>query len=53
MGETEPQKSQLSRFQETARQLEADEDEVRWEEKLRKVARAKPAPLAPRSEPEQ
>jgi hypothetical protein len=34
----EPTKSQLEKFKEAARQLEADEDEARWDERLRKVA---------------
>jgi hypothetical protein len=29
-------------FKEAARELEADEDEKRWEERLKKVAKAKP-----------
>lgn len=38
------EKSQSQRFEKLARELEADEDEARWEERLRKVARHKPAP---------
>lgn len=37
-------KSQLDKFKEAARELEADEDEARWEERLRKVAKTKPTP---------
>ncbi len=35
-------KSQSDKFKEAARKLEADEDEARWEERLRKLAKAKP-----------
>ena len=35
-------KSQSAKFKEAAKQLEADEDEARWEERLKKVAKAKP-----------
>jgi len=34
--------SQSDKFKEAARELEADEDEKRWEERLKKVAKAKP-----------
>jgi len=34
--------SQLDKFKELARELEADEDEARWDERLKKVAKAKP-----------
>lgn len=37
-------KSQSDKFKEAARELECDEDEARWEEKLRKVVKQKPAP---------
>jgi hypothetical protein len=33
---------QSDKFKEAARELEADEDEGRWEERLKKVAKAKP-----------
>lgn len=36
--------SQLDKFKEAAREHEADEDEKRWEERLRKVARTKLEP---------
>jgi hypothetical protein len=36
--------SQLDKFKEAARELEADEDEARWDDRLRKVAKAKPQP---------
>lgn len=42
------EKPQLDKFKEAARELEADEDEARWDERLKKVAKAKPKP-----EPEQ
>jgi hypothetical protein len=35
-------KSQSDKFKEVAREIEADEDEKRWEEKLKKVAKQKP-----------
>jgi hypothetical protein len=34
--------SQADKFKEAARQLEADEDEGRWEERLKRLAKAKP-----------
>lgn len=34
-------KSQSDKFKEAARELEADEDEKRWEERLKRVAKAK------------
>lgn len=33
------QKPQSDKFKDAARELEADEDEKRWEERLRKVAK--------------
>jgi len=39
---TEKPRTQLDKFKELARELEADEDEARWDERLRKVAKAKP-----------
>lgn len=38
------EKSQADKFKEAARELEADEDEARWKERLRKVTKAKPDP---------
>lgn len=35
-------KSQLDRFKEAARQLETDDDEERFNEKIRKLAKQKP-----------
>jgi hypothetical protein len=37
-------KSQPDKFKDLARELEADEDEARWDERLKKVAKAKPVP---------
>jgi hypothetical protein len=42
-------KTQHQRFVETARQLECDEDQGRFEKKLGKIAKAKPK-AAPRPE---
>jgi hypothetical protein len=39
---TEEPKTQSDKFKEAARELEADEDEKRWEERLKKVAKARP-----------
>lgn len=36
--------TQLDKFKALARELEADEDEARWDERLKKVAQQKPAP---------
>jgi hypothetical protein len=36
------EKTQSDKFKEAARELEADEDEKHWEERLRKIAKAKP-----------
>ena len=38
---------QLDKFKEAAREHGADEDEARWDERLKKVAKAKPAPEKP------
>jgi hypothetical protein len=37
-------KNQATKFEEAAREHEADEDEQRWEERLRKIAKQKPEP---------
>jgi hypothetical protein len=37
-----PIPSQVERFKELARQIEADEDDARWEERLKAIARQKP-----------
>lgn len=39
--------SQSEKFKQAARDLEADEDEAHWDERLKKVAKAKPAPEKP------
>lgn len=39
---TDREKSQTNKFREAARQLGCDEDEARWDERLRKVASPKP-----------
>lgn len=39
---TESDKPQSEKFKEAAKEHEADEDECRWEERLKKVAKAKP-----------
>ena len=36
------ERTQADKFKEAARELEADTDEKRWEERLKKVAKAKP-----------
>lgn len=41
-------RNQLEKFKEAARELDADEDEARWDERLKKVVKAKP-----NAEPEQ
>ena len=38
---------QLDRFKETARALECDEDEARWDERLKKLVKQKPEPEKP------
>lgn len=38
------EQSQSDKFKEAARRAECDEDEGRWEERLRKVAKQKPSP---------
>jgi len=38
------QKSQSDKFKEAARDLECDEDEKRWDERLKKVAKGKLEP---------
>jgi len=42
-----PAQTQREKFEEAARELEADEDEARWDERLKKVAGHKPAPEKP------
>lgn len=45
---TEHKQSQSDKFKEAARELEADEDEARWEERLKKVAKPAKAGKPPR-----
>jgi hypothetical protein len=42
-----PERSQGDKFKEAARELGCDEDEARWDERLRKVARQKSEPEKP------
>ncbi|HYG30702.1 MAG TPA: hypothetical protein VD887_10870 [Allosphingosinicella sp.] len=44
MPQDEPQ---ADKFKEAARELGCDEDEARWEKRLRKVATATPEPAKP------
>ena len=44
---TDGKRPQLDKFKQTARELEADEDEKHWDDRLRKLAKAKPAPEKP------
>ena len=44
------QKTQIDKFKEAARGHEADEDEARWDERLKKIAKAKPEPDKPHDE---
>lgn len=39
--------TQLDKFKEAAREIGADEDEARWDQRLKKVAKAKPKPEKP------
>jgi hypothetical protein len=38
---------QLDKFIKTAREHDADEDEAHWDDRLKKIARAKPKPDKP------
>ena len=38
------EQTQSDKFKKAARELECDEDEARWDERLKKVAKAKPKP---------
>ena len=40
---TDEPETQADKFKEAARAAECDEDEARWNERLRKVAKQKPA----------
>ena len=41
--------SQVERFKKAARELEADEDEGHWDDRLRKIAKVKPKPDKPQT----
>lgn len=41
------QSSQSDKFKDLARQLGADEDEARWEDRLGEIAKQKPKPAPP------
>lgn len=45
----DPNPEQVERFKQIARDLECDEDEARWDERLRKVVKQKPSE-APRKQ---
>ncbi len=47
MATTEPNKDQIEKFKEAARELECDDDDKRFKERLGKLAKAKPAPEKP------
>lgn len=42
-----PGKTQADKFKEAAREISADEDEARWDDRLRKVVKHKPQPEKP------
>lgn len=42
MTESDQQKSQSDKFKKLARELECDEDEKHWDERLKKVVKGKP-----------
>lgn len=44
---TDKKQSQLDKFKEAAREIGADEDEARWDDRLKKVAKVKPKPEKP------
>lgn len=44
MPDNKPESTQADKFRDLARELECDEDEARFEEAVRKVAKAPPAP---------
>jgi hypothetical protein len=49
MPDSKPESSQLDKFRQLARELECDEDEAAFEDKVRKVATA-PKPATPPKE---
>ena len=44
-------KPQIEKFKQAAHDHEADEDEARWDERLKKLAKAKPAPPSDQQQP--
>lgn len=44
---TAQKQSQLDKFKEAARQLEADDDEARFDERVKKLVKHRPAPEKP------
>ena len=51
MSDPTPEKSQLDKFKQAAREHGADEDEAKWDERLKRVVKTKPA--VPQSGPVQ
>lgn len=47
---TDAKKSQLDKFKEAARELETDDDEARFEKKLKKLVKQKPEDKGNRNE---
>lgn len=44
---TKKPQTQLDKFKEAARELESDESEAHWDDRLKKIAKAKPQPEKP------
>jgi hypothetical protein len=44
---TAPKQSQLDKFKQAARELECDDDEQRFDERLKKLVKVKPKPGKP------
>jgi hypothetical protein len=44
-GKLSEKQTQADKFKEAARKHEADESEAAWEGRLKKIAKAKPAPI--------
>lgn len=44
---TDKKQTQLDKFKEAAKELEADEDETHWDDRLKKVVKVKPKPEKP------
>ncbi|MFT4026212.1 MAG: hypothetical protein QM676_05360 [Novosphingobium sp.] len=44
---TKTNQTQLDKFKEAARESGADEDEARWDDRLKKVVKVKPKPEKP------